>query len=416
MQNFDLLVVGAGLSGATIARLAAEKGISVLVVDKRDHIAGNVYDYLDPESGIRVNKYGAHLFHTNDEGVWNFVNRFGKWQRWDHRVLADISNSLVPIPVNINTVNSVFNLSITSEPEMLDWLKKEQTSLLCSPINSEEVALSRVGPRLYNMFFKEYTIKQWAKEPLLLEPSVLERIPVRSNFDDRYFTDRFQALPINGYTAIVESMLDHPNISVRLSTDWSSFKEKVWSELVFTGPIDVYFSESGLQPLEYRSIEFEWSKFPCPGFHQPNSVVNYPSSSVLHTRCVEYKHFLNQKSDWTIIAKETTCANGEPYYPVPTKENRDLYKKYALLAAESRVHFIGRLASYKYFNMDQAIRNALDYYSEFLDPLLTKLKIETPALIISEIKEEDVDEGTAGTTREGVSKDERRDTVDMEEA
>jgi len=436
MHNFDLLVVGAGLSGATIARLAAEKGISVLVIDKRDHIAGNVYDYVEIETGIRVSKYGAHLFHTNDEGVWNFVKRFGEWTRWDHRVVADISGRFVPIPVNITTVNSVFGEYISCDKEMEQWLSKERVNII--PVNSEEVALARVGPRLYNMFFKDYTIKQWAKEPLLLEPSVLERIPVRTNFDDRYFSDRFQALPLKGYTSIVENMLNHPNITVRLSTDWSCFKEKIWSELVFTGPIDTYFADSGLPPLEYRSIEFEWSKILCSGFYQPNSVVNYPSPSVVQTRCVEYKHFLNQKSNWTIIAKETTCSTGEPYYPVPTQENRDLYKKYAALASSSGVHFVGRLASYKYFNMDQAIRNSLDYYSDVLEPLFTKLKIETPSLVISEIKEVNLtinaaetivdaeplidtepvflDKGPTGTAGEGVSQDERRDIIMLEEA
>ena len=423
MPHFDLVVVGAGLSGATIARQAAEKGISVLVIDKRDHIAGNVYDYVDSETGIRVSKYGAHLFHTNDEGVWNFVQRFGKWSRWDHRVVADISGQYVPIPVNINTVNSVFGLAISSKEEMELWLSKERVDI--APSDSEKVALSRVGPRLYNMFFKDYTIKQWAKEPSVLEPSVLERIPVRTNFDDRYFSDKFQGLPLQGYTSIVENMLNHPNITVRLSTDWSCCKER-GSELVFTGPIDTYFADSGLPLLEYRSIEFEWSKILCSGFYQPNSVVNYPSASVLETRCVEYKHFLNQKSDWTIIAKETTSANGEPYYPVPTQENRDLYAKYAALAASSGVHFVGRLASYKYFNMDQAIRNSLNYYSDVLDPLFNKLKIETPTLVISEIKETVtvnateavvvMDEGTTGPVGEGVSQDERRDIVDMEEA
>ena len=386
MQNFDLLVVGAGLSGATIARQAAEAGVSVLVVDKRDHIGGNVYDYIDAETGIRVSKYGAHLFHTNDEGVWNYVQRFGSWQRWDHRVVADLSNCYVPIPVNINTVNAVFDLSISSAEEMNAWLAKEQVSIVGGPANSEEVALSRVGPLLYEKFFKDYTIKQWAKEPALLEPSVLERIPVRNNFDDRYFSDKFQGLPIGGYTSIVEKMLDHPNIRVQLSTDWVTFSQKTICEIVYTGPIDAYFKEAGLPLLEYRSIDFSWSRIKCSGFYQPNSVVNYPSSSVKETRCVEYKHFLNQKSDWTIIAKETTSDVGEPYYPVPTKENRDLYSKYADLAAAVKgVHFVGRLASYKYFNMDQAIRNALDYYNTHLAGVFFRLKKETPSLVVSEI-------------------------------
>jgi UDP-galactopyranose mutase len=422
MQNFDILIVGAGLSGATIARQAAEKGVSVLVVDKRDHIAGNVYDYIDSDTGIRVSKYGAHLFHTNDAGVWDYVKQFGEWRRWDHRVVADISDCLVPIPVNINTVNAVFDAGITSSAEMDLWLSGERVDLSGAATNSEEVALSRVGKRLYDWFFKDYTVKQWAKSAADLEPVVLERIPVRNNFDDRYFSDKFQGLPVNGYTSIVEKMLDHPNITVRLNTDWATISEKCWSELVFTGPIDVYFKDKGLPLLEYRSIDFEWSKHECEGFYQQNSVVNYPSADVKYTRCVEYKHFLNQKSKWTIIAKETTSDNGEPYYPVPTKENRELYKKYADLAAEaSGVHFVGRLASYKYFNMDQAIRNALDYFNTVLDPLLTKLKIETPSLVISELEKSDGDEidrgldgGAAEVVGKGVSEDEGRNISAVE--
>lgn len=360
-----ILVVGAGLTGTTLAEHLARDGHTVLIIDKRDHIAGNVYDEIDPQTGIRVSKYGAHLFHTNDEEVWNYVNRFGKWCRWDHRVVADWSGTYVPVPVNIETVNKVCGVSIHSEPEMREWLQSQQLKYEDSPKNSEEVALSRVGERLYTTFFKEYTMKQWAKYPIELEPSVLERIPVRTNFDSRYFTDKYQALPQDGYTSVVSKMLDHPNITVRLNTDWVDVKDKPWKEIIFTGPIDLYFKGSGLPPLEYRSITFHWERYAEQGYLQPNSVVNYPSKDVPHTRSVEYKHFLYQKSDWTIIARETTSDVGEPYYPVPTRRNADLYRQYQELASsvEKNVHFIGRLASYKYFNMDQAIRAAIDYYN-----------------------------------------------------
>jgi UDP-galactopyranose mutase len=364
-MEYDLCIVGAGLSGSTIARLAAEDGYTVLVIDKRDHIGGNVYDKIDDITQIRISLYGAHLFHTNDEGVWKFVNRFGLWTPWYHKVVAECSGQLVPVPVNITTVNMLFDQSITNEGEMKEWLSKE--AIACAkPSNSEEVALSRVGKRLYDKLFKPYTFKQWAKHPIDLEPSVLERIPVRTDFDDRYFTCKYQALPINGYTSIVKSMLDHPNISVKLKCPWTKTMKKVWKKLVFTGPIDAYFSDAGLNPLEYRSIKFDWQRIPDVRFFQQNSVINYPSSSREETRCVEYKHFLNQESNWTILATETTSDKGEPYYPVPTKENRDLYEKYRALASSTDVHFVGRLASYKYFNMDQAIRNAMDYYTENL--------------------------------------------------
>jgi UDP-galactopyranose mutase len=362
MSQYDLCIVGAGLSGATIARLAADDGKTVLIIDKRDHIGGNVYDTVDPISGIRICMYGAHIFHTNDTGVWNFVNRFGSWKRWDHHVLSDVSGTLIPMPISIPTVNTLFNLHISTEEEMQEWLSKERVP--CETItNSEDVALSKVGPRIYNTLLKPYTQKQWAKNPNQMDPSVLERIPIRTNFDTRYFTDTYQAMPEHGYTSIVESMLDHPNITVKLNCAWSSEMEKYAKTLVFTGPIDVYFQDSGLPKLEYRSIKFEWKRFYQPGFYQPSPVVNYPSLTTPYTRCVEYKHFLNQKSPWTMISNETTCSDGEPYYPVPTHENRYFYNKYRKLAeGKPNVHFLGRLASYKYFNMDQAIRNAMDYY------------------------------------------------------
>jgi UDP-galactopyranose mutase len=371
-----VLIIGSGLSGATIANLCAEKGARVIVLEKRDHIAGNVYDEIDKETGIRISKYGAHLFHTNDEEVWNFVQRFGSWKRWDHTVVADLSGTYVPVPVNCTTVNTMFGTSIQTEDEMKTWLKGQQIPKE-APGNSEEVALSRVGPTLYETLFRPYTIKQWAKEPRELEASVLERIPIRCNFDPRYFSDKFQALPAEGYTRIVERILDHPQISVHLNYSWEKYLENKTDfptpdEIVFTGPIDSYFRNSGLPPLEYRSIDFTWERLPLPGYYQPNSVVNYPSAQTPLTRCVEYKHFLHQKSDWTILSKETTCDRGEPYYPVPTQRNRDLFARYSELAKnEQKIHFVGRLASYKYYNMDQAIRAALDYFQEHLVKKLT---------------------------------------------
>jgi UDP-galactopyranose mutase len=362
-----VVIVGAGLSGATIAERYANDGEKVLVIEKRCHIAGNVYDEIDERSGIRISRYGAHLFHTNDAEVWEYVQRFGEWKRWDHKVVADVSGRLVPIPVNITTVNMLFGESISGEEEMRVWLEGKR--VVCEvPKNSEEVALSRVGDDLYKTLFKSYTVKQWAKEPKELEPSVLERIPVRTSFDERYFSDKYQGLPVEGYTKLVERMLSHPNITVRLNTAWESIKGDIsGEEIIFTGPIDQYFADCELDKLEYRSIDFEWSWIKTGGYAQANSVVNYPSASNPYTRSVEYKHFLGQKSEWTIVSRETTSDIGEPYYPVPTLRNRELYKKYLELALkEEGVHFIGRLATYKYFNMDQAIRAALDYYREHL--------------------------------------------------
>jgi UDP-galactopyranose mutase len=372
MVHYDLVIVGAGLSGATIAQMAAKDNKKILVLEKRNHVAGNCYDEIDSQTGIRINLYGAHLFHTNDEEVWNYVQQFGKWRRWDHKVLADISGIYVPIPVCPITVNALLGETISNEEEMQHWLENN-TSKIQSPKNSEDIALNRVGEKLYTKLFKEYTKKQWNKDASDLDCSVLSRIPVRKTFDERYFSDKFQGLPEEGYTSIINTMLSSPNITVTLGVSWQDFKLKAtqenitWATLVFTGPIDQYFEYSGLPKLEYRSIEFHWERIPLTGYLQPNSVINYPLSNTQYTRCVEYKHFLHQKSDWTIVARETTCDIGEPYYPVPTSKNQELYEKYKQYAKqESNVHFIGRLASYKYFNMDQAIRNAMDYYSKHL--------------------------------------------------
>lgn len=372
MTIFDFVIVGAGLSGATIAQLAAQDGYNVLVIEKRNHIAGNCYDEIDKQSGIRINKYGAHIFHTNDEEVWNFVQKFGTWKRWDHKVIADVSGTYAPIPVCPTTINTLLGTNISSEAEMKEWLDNH-TIPCASPKNSADIALSRVGPELYKLLFQDYTKKQWDKDPSELDPSVLARIPVRYGFDDRYFSDRFQALPENGYTEIVETMLYHPNISVKLGVSWDNFQHIAieegiqWNQLIFTGPIDQYFQRLGLKPLEYRSIDFHWIRMENLGYFQPNSVVNFPMRTTPHTRCIEYKHFLHQRSDWTIVSLEQTCSSGEPYYPVPTAENMALYERYKEYAAKEKdVHFVGRLASYKYFNMDQAIRNAMDYYRKHL--------------------------------------------------
>ncbi len=368
-----IIIVGAGLTGSTIANHCAKQSdYKIIVIEKRNHIAGNCYDEIDEKTGIRISKYGAHLFHTNNEKVWEYVNQFGQWQRWDHEVLSDVSGILVPVPVNITTVNRLCNTNIQNEKEMQEWFQKNciKNSTLK---NSEEVALARVGKEMYEKLFKPYTIKQWNKDPKDLDSSVLARIPVRNNFDKRYFTDKFQALPINGYTELVKNMLDHKNIDVILNCDWEEYKENVEEDdlIIFTGPIDVYFKNSGLEQLEYRSIKFEWFCEKNKGFYQQNSVINYADKEVPYTRCVEYKHFLNQKSDYTMYSKEIPCDNGEPYYPVPTDKNKNLYQQYVNLTKNTKnIHFVGRLASYKYFNMDEAIQNAMDYFYENIRPKL----------------------------------------------
>lgn len=362
----DILVVGAGISGAVIAERYASLGKKVLVIDKRPHIAGNCYDYVD-ENGILMSKYGAHLFHTNDESVWEYVNRFSEWYKWEHKVLARVDEKLVPIPVNIDTVNLLFNQSISSEAEMKKWLEDHRLPIE-NPQNGKEAVLAKVGPELYEKMFRHYTKKQWDKFPEELHASVLNRIPVRTNKDDRYFSDKYQALPSGGYTQMFEKILAHPNIEVRLNTDYFDIQDEIGdcSKLFYTGPIDRYFDfkYSIKEKLEYRSINFVKETIDQEYF-QENSVVNYPGTEVDFTRIIEYKHFGHQKAPNTVIVKEYTVDSGEPFYPVPNQRNQEIYERYRKDAEQLKnIYFVGRLANYKYFNMDQAFKNALDLFHE----------------------------------------------------
>ena len=361
----NVLIVGAGLSGATIARELAEKGYKITIIEKRNHIAGNCYDYIN-DVGILMNKYGPHLFHTNSERVWTYMQKFSEWVPWKHEVQGCIDGVYFPIPVNINTVNCLCGTQIQSEDEMKAWLSKN-TLTYENPKNSEDVGLSRVGPELYEKIFKGYTFKQWDKFPSELAPSVLERIPVRTNWDPYYFSDKYQALPSKGYTAMVSAMLDHPNIQVLLETEYSKDMNSNYESVFYTGPIDTYFSDAGYDKLEYRSLYFEEETLDLEVF-QPLGQINYPSLKQPFTRIIEYKHFLNQRVPGkTTIVKEYSTAEGEPYYPVPTQRNQALYKKYQELALnEKNVHFVGRLATYKYYNMDAAILAALEILDSFL--------------------------------------------------
>jgi len=369
MKKYDILVIGCGLSGIVIAeRFANDLGKKVLIIDKRDHIGGNVYDYIDKDTNILMNKYGAHLFHTNNERVWEYINRFSKWIRHDHKVFGNVDNKLINIPVNITTVNELCNENISSTEEMNEWLKKNQIQY-DNIDNSEKMGKSRVGEILYEKIFKNYTFKQWNKYPEELDPSVLARIPIRNNFDIRYFDDKYQVLPEKGYTKFIENILTHDNIDVKLNTNYFEFiKEHPISEfetVIYTGPIDQYYENKGLEKLEYRSIDFIIEKHKNMNYYQTSSIVNYPELNVPYTRIVEYKHFLNQQSKDTVIVKEITNDIGEPYYPVPNKKNLDLYEKYkSFTLQENKIHFLGRLANYKYFNMDSAILNSLEYFDE----------------------------------------------------
>jgi UDP-galactopyranose mutase len=364
------LVVGCGLSGAVIAeRIANILNEDVLIIEKSEHIAGNCYDYIDKETGILCSKYGAHLFHTNNESVWSYVNSFDNWIRWEHKVISFVDDRYVSIPINITTVNEICGEHLKTSEEMHEWIEKNQMKYANEIANSEEMALSRVGKILYDKMIKNYTYKQWAKFPNELDKSVLARIPIRDNFDTRYFSDKYQALPEKGYTHFVSKLIDHPLIECRLNVDFHEFQKtndlRKFKKIIYTGPIDRYFE--GYDKLEYRSIRFIREVHRDTRYYQQNSVVNYPEAEYPFTRIVEYKHFLNQYSPHTIIFKEITNDVGDPYYPVPTKRNQELYEKYKKMAHEEKdVIFVGRLANYKYFNMDEAIANALNVFNTCL--------------------------------------------------
>lgn len=370
------LIVGCGLSGVTIAeRISNVLNKKVVIIDKREHIGGNCYDYIDEETGILMCKYGAHIFRTNSEKIWKYINSFSEWVRWEHCVLSYVENKFVPVPVNITTVNVLCNETIQNSNEMDEWLKLNQIKYE-KITNSEEMCKSRVGNILYDKMFSNYTFKQWNKYPHELDKSVLATIPIRNSFDTRYFDHKYQGLPKDGYTKFINNMLNHPNISVHLNCDYESYKKKNdisnFDGIIFTGPIDEYFGDANLDKLEYRSLNFEIKKFKNMNYYQPTSVVNYPEVNVPFTRIVEYKHFLNQQSKDTVIVVETSSDKGDPYYPVPNSRNIGLYSQYKELAEKeeekNRVYFVGRLANYKYFNMDQAISNALEFFETKLLP------------------------------------------------
>ena len=369
-DDFDVIIVGCGLSGSVIAERYAELNKKVVIIDKRDHIGGNCYDFIDNSTNILCSKYGPHFFHTNDEEVWEYIHRFAEWERYEHKCVGNIDGKLVPIPVNMTTVNMLCNENLQTEEEMDEWLKKNQVKFE-NITNGEEMSLSLVGKTLYEKIFKNYTYKQWAKYPNELKPEILARIPLRKNFDNRYFTDKYQVLPIKGYTNFFKNLLNNDNIKVVLNTDYFDIKDKISKNkiIIYTGPVDRYFSDLGYEKLEYRSIDFVFEIHENMNYYQPYTQVNYPNHEEF-TRITEYKHPYNQKSKHTIITKEYSNSYGEPYYPVLNDKNLELFEKYKKMSIEetkNNIHFVGRLANYKYFNMDQAIKNSLDYFNTYLN-------------------------------------------------
>ena len=374
-MKFDCLVVGAGISGSTAARTLAEAGKKVLVMEQLKHIAGHCHDYLSPE-GITVHTYGPHIFHTNDRGVWNYLNRFTEFRYFQHRVLSYADGLLIPFPINMDTINMVYGTSITAG-EVAGFLEKEVNKSVYKdpPGNFRDAVVSQVGERLYNLFFKNYTIKQWERNPEELSPEVARRIPVRGNRDNRYFSDQYQGIPSGGYTKMIEKMLDHENISLMTGADYfrlgdtvSALLDEKNSLTVYTGELDRFFNYK-YGELEYRSLDIKFKTVDMEQY-QDAAVVNYPNDYDF-TRITEFKHMTGEKSDKTVICMEYPMEKGEPYYVVLTETNMEKREKYiketGILEKSGKFIFTGRLAEYKYYNMDQAVAAGLEKIRKYLN-------------------------------------------------
>jgi UDP-galactopyranose mutase len=353
---YDWLIVGAGFAGSVLAeRLATERNERVLVIDRRNHIGGNAYDRYD-DDGLLIHQYGPHIFHTNSKQIFDYLSRFTEWRFYEHRVLAEVDGMQVPIPINLDTVNKLYNLNLTSE-QLQEWFA-ERAEKIGEIKTSEDVVVSTVGRELYEKFFRGYTRKQWGLDPSELDKSVTSRVPTRTNRDDRYFADEFQFMPKHGYTRMFEKMVSHPNIHIMTQTDYEDVKHIVpHRRVIYTGPIDEYFNFQ-FGKLPYRSLRFEHVTLDKP-WHQAVGVVNYPQTQD-YTRVTEYKHLTGQEHARTALTYEYPSAEGDPYYPIPKPENQELFKKYERLAlATPDVWFVGRLATYRYYNMDQIVGQAL---------------------------------------------------------
>jgi UDP-galactopyranose mutase len=351
-----IFIVGAGFAGSVMACELAKAGHQIHVIDRRSHLAGNAYDEFDA-TGILVHRYGPHIFHTNAQRIVEYLSYFTEWIPYEHRVLARVDGQLLPIPINQDTINRLYGLDLdeASVQAFFDRVREPR-----SPIKtSEDVVLNTVGRDLYEKFFRGYTRKQWGLDPSQLNAAVTARIPVRTNRDDRYFNDQFQIMPKDGYTALFQRMLDHPNIRLELSTDFFAIRDRIKARMIiYTGPIDAYFDYC-YGPLPYRSLHFEHQHLSGIVQYQPVAVVNYPNEHD-YTRVTEFKHLTGQQHTGTSIVREYPQPEGDPYYPVPRPENEALYQQYKALAArESNVFFVGRLAQYRYYNMDQVVAAAL---------------------------------------------------------
>ena len=378
---FDWLIVGAGFAGSTLAeRIATQRGERVLVIDRRPHIGGNAYDRYN-EDGVLIHQYGPHIFHTNSEMIFKHLSQFTEWRPYEHRVLANVDDMLVPIPINLDTVNKLYNLNLSSD-ELEGWFAS-RAEKVDEIKTSEDVVVSVVGRELYEKFFQGYTRKQWGMDPSELDKSVTARVPTRTNRDDRYFTDEYQFMPKHGYTRMFEKMLKHPNIKVMTQTDFREIRDQIqFKRLIFTGPIDEYF-DFRFGKLPYRSLQFKHETLDQEQF-LPTGTVNYPQTED-YTRISEYKHMTGQVHPKTTVTYEYPSAVGDPYYPIPKAENAELYKKYERLAMNTpNVWFVGRLATYRYYNMDQVTGQALATFRRIQEslPVGDNSIVETPKVRI----------------------------------
>ena len=359
---FDYLIVGAGYAGSVLAERLAKAGKKVLIIDQRNHIGGNAYDYYNND-GILVHKYGPHIFHTNSKEVFEYLSQFTKWRQYEHKVLASVDGQLVPIPINLNTINQMYGLNLSSD--QVENFFKARAEKVDRIVTSEDVVVSKVGRELYEKFFRGYTRKQWDLDPSELDASVTARVPTRTNKDDRYFTDTYQAMPLYGYTKMFEKMLSHPNIKIMLNTDYKEIVDSIpYKYMIYTGPVDAYFNYC-YGKLPYRSLEFKFETVETEHF-QPTGTVNYPNEHP-YTRITDFKYLTEQKHPKTTVVYEYPKAEGDPYYPVPRPENAEIYKKYQqLTTAMTNTYFVGRLATYKYYNMDQVVAQSLTLFKKLM--------------------------------------------------
>jgi UDP-galactopyranose mutase len=368
---FDYLIVGAGFAGSVCAERLASRGHRVLLCERRPHIGGNAYDCYD-DAGVLVHKYGPHIFHTASRRIFDYLSQFTAWRPYEHRVLAHVDGKLLPFPINVDTINRLYGLSL--DEGGVEAFYARHAERVGHPRTSEEAVVSKVGRDLYEKFFKNYTRKQWGLDPSELDASVAARVPARCNRDDRYFTDEYQAMPLRGYTRMFERMLDHRNIRIVLNTDYRELVNEIdYRKMIYTGPVDAFF-DYRFGKLPYRSLEFRFETHDVEWF-QPGAVVNYPNEHP-YTRITELKYLTGQAHPKTSVVYELPRDEGDPYYPVPRPQNAELYLQYKALADERMdVHFVGRLATYRYYNMDQVVAQALtlvDQLERADDPRCTR--------------------------------------------